>query len=410
MSLAAFQAGFAKALLDPDAAHALASQPAFAVYRNTVMKGCIDALEANYPSVARLVGRDWFRAAAAVHAAAQLPRDARMLDYGDGFADFLAGFEPARELPYLPGVAHLDRCWTQAHAAADAEAIDGAWLAALPPEALGDLRLAPHPAARWHWFADAPIYTIWQRNRSASDDHDDIEWRGEGALLTRAHDAVAWRPAGAGRLRLSRRLRRRPDAGRSGQRSSGCAARCRPGRPPRRPSARRRPHCRTRSTGKHAMNQASASVTTAPGTGLRGTWNAVASGLSRLVTPDVLALASRVSIAAIFFLSGRTKVDGFLHITDAAYELFRSEYKLPLVPPEIAAHLAAYAEHLFPVLLVLGLFTRLSALALLGMTLTIQVFVYPDAWPTHLSWAAILLYLAGRGGGTFSLDRLLKIS
>jgi hypothetical protein len=197
MSLAAFQAGFAKALLDPDAAHALASQPAFAVYRNTVMKGCIDALEANHPSVARLVGREWFRAAAAVHVTAQLPRDARMLDYGDGFADFLAGFEPARELPYLPGVAHLDRLWTQAHAAADAEAIDGAWLAALPPEALGDLRLAPHPAARWHWFADVPICTIWQRNRSASDDHDDIEWRGEGALLTRAHDAVAWRPAGA---------------------------------------------------------------------------------------------------------------------------------------------------------------------------------------------------------------------
>jgi putative oxidoreductase len=159
------------------------------------------------------------------------------------------------------------------------------------------------------------------------------------------------------------------------------------------------------------MNQASASLT--PGTndsGLRATWNAFAGGLSRLITHDVLALASRLSIAAIFFLSGRTKVDGFLHITDGAYELFRSEYKLPLIPPEIAAHLAAYAEHLFPVLLVLGLCTRLSALALLGMTLTIQLFVYPDAWPTHLSWAAILLYLAGRGGGTVSLDRVLRLA
>ena len=130
---------------------------------------------------------------------------------------------------------------------------------------------------------------------------------------------------------------------------------------------------------------------------------------TRLVPDDLLALACRFSMAAIFFLSGRTKVEGFLTITDSAYELFRSEYKLPLVPPEIAAHLAAYAEHLFPLLLVLGLFTRLSALALLGMTLTIQLFVYPDAWPTHLSWAAALLYLVGRGPGTFSLDRRLRL-
>ncbi|MEJ8859706.1 DoxX family protein [Variovorax robiniae] len=157
------------------------------------------------------------------------------------------------------------------------------------------------------------------------------------------------------------------------------------------------------------MNHASTTTIAPSTTGLRATWTIVANGLQRLITHDVLAIASRLGIAAIFFMSGRTKVDGFLHITDGAYELFRTEYKLPLVPPEIAAHLAAYSEHLFPVLLVLGLCTRLSALALLGMTLVIEIFVYPDAWPTHLSWAAILLYLAGRGGGTFSLDRLLKI-
>ena len=83
--------------------------------------------------------------------------------------------------------------------------------------------------------------------------------------------------------------------------------------------------------------------------------------------------------------------------------------RLPLLPPEFAAHLAAYAEHLFPLLLVAGLFTRLSALALLGMTAVIQIFVYPDAWPTHLSWAALLLYLAGRGGGPLSIDRLVGL-
>ena len=79
------------------------------------------------------------------------------------------------------------------------------------------------------------------------------------------------------------------------------------------------------------------------------------------------------------------------------------------LPPELAAHLAAYAEHLFPILLVLGLCTRLSALALLGMTAVIQVFVYPDAWPTHLVWATAMLYLVGRGGGALSLDRLLAL-
>lgn len=134
-----------------------------------------------------------------------------------------------------------------------------------------------------------------------------------------------------------------------------------------------------------------------------------AAWLTRLVPDDLLALACRISMAAIFFMSGRTKVEGLLTITSSAYELFRTEYKLPLLAPELAAHLAAYAEHLFPVLLVLGLFTRLSALALLGMTLVIQLFVYPDAWPTHLSWAAALLYLVGRGGGTLSLDRKLRL-
>jgi len=157
------------------------------------------------------------------------------------------------------------------------------------------------------------------------------------------------------------------------------------------------------------MNHVSTTGITPSTTGLRAHWTTIAHGLQRLITHDVLAIAGRLAIAAIFFMSGRTKVDGFLHITDGAYELFRTEYKLPLVPPEIAAHLAAYAEHLFPVLLVLGLFTRLSALALLGLTLTIQLFVYPDAWPTHLSWAGLLLYLVGRGGGALSLDRLLRI-
>lgn len=127
------------------------------------------------------------------------------------------------------------------------------------------------------------------------------------------------------------------------------------------------------------------------------------------VPEALLLIIARFGIAAIFFLSGRTKVEGLIEITPSTYELFNSEYALPFVSPEIAAHAAAYSEHFFPILLVLGLFTRPAAAALLGMTLTIQLFVYPDAWPTHLSWAAILVPLIARGGGTWSLDYLLGL-
>lgn len=127
------------------------------------------------------------------------------------------------------------------------------------------------------------------------------------------------------------------------------------------------------------------------------------------VSGSVLLLVARLGIAAVFFLSGRTKVDGILHITDSTYSLFETEYRLPLLPPAVSAHLATYAEHLFPILLVLGLFSRGAALALLGMTLTIEIFVYPDAWPTHLSWAGLLLPILCRGGGRFSLDHWLGI-
>lgn len=127
-------------------------------------------------------------------------------------------------------------------------------------------------------------------------------------------------------------------------------------------------------------------------------------GLIRFVPESLLLLVARLGIAAVFFQSGRTKVEGLLTIKSSTYQLFASEYALPLVPSDIAARLATGAEHLFPVLLVLGLFTRLSAFALLGMTTVIEIFVYPDAWPTHLSWAGLLLPLVVRGGGTWSLD------
>ena len=130
--------------------------------------------------------------------------------------------------------------------------------------------------------------------------------------------------------------------------------------------------------------------------------------IQRLLPEALLLLVARVAIAAVFFLSGRTKVTGFLELKPSTYTLFSSEYALPLIPPDWAAHLATYAEHLFPLLLVLGLLTRPAAAALLGMTLVIEVFVYPAAWPVHLTWAGLLLPLLAYGGGAWSLDRLIS--
>jgi putative oxidoreductase len=124
----------------------------------------------------------------------------------------------------------------------------------------------------------------------------------------------------------------------------------------------------------------------------------------------VMLLFVRISLAGIFWRSGRTKVDegSWLSVSDTAVFLFEEEYKGVPLPPEFAAYMATYAEHLFPVLLVIGLFTRLSALALLGMTMVIQIFVYPEAWwSVHMIWVALALVLIIRGGGSLSLDQLL---
>lgn len=121
---------------------------------------------------------------------------------------------------------------------------------------------------------------------------------------------------------------------------------------------------------------------------------------------DLIALVARLSIAVVFWRSGETKLDGW-SVSDSAVYLFENEYRLPLIDPWLAAHLAAFAEHVFPVLLVVGLASRFSALALLAMTLVIEIFVYPDAWPTHGTWAACLLFIAARGPGLFSIDALI---
>ena len=120
---------------------------------------------------------------------------------------------------------------------------------------------------------------------------------------------------------------------------------------------------------------------------------------------EVLALLARLSVGTIFLRSCLLKLDGWAGGTTLA--LFREEYMLPVLSPELASYLATGAELSLPVLLFLGLFTRPAALALLGMTLMIEIFVYPNAFDTHGVWAVALLYLAKFGPGRLALDRLL---
>lgn len=158
----------------------------------------------------------------------------------------------------------------------------------------------------------------------------------------------------------------------------------------------------------------SPAATPAAGLGRLIAW---AYGLFARIPRSLVALLARFSIAAVFWNSGQTKVTGLAlnfvtgefalgwpHLSDSALALFQDEYKLPFIAPAIAAPMAAFAEHLFPLLLLIGLGTRLSALGLLGMTLVIQLFVYPGAYATHGTWAALLLYLVSQGPGVFSID------
>lgn len=120
----------------------------------------------------------------------------------------------------------------------------------------------------------------------------------------------------------------------------------------------------------------------------------------------IIAVAARIAVAGVFWTSARLKVDGFA-LKDSTYFLFEYEYALPLIPSDWAAVMGTIAEHVFPIMLILGLGTRFGALGLLVMTAVIQTFVYPGAWNLHLLWATGMLYLIIRGPGVLSLDHLI---
>jgi putative oxidoreductase len=128
--------------------------------------------------------------------------------------------------------------------------------------------------------------------------------------------------------------------------------------------------------------------------------------LAERIPYSFIAVISRFAVADVFWRSGQTKVSG-LSIREGTFYLFRDEYKVPLLAPDVAAYLSTIGEHVFPILLFVGLASRLSALGLFGMTMVIQLFVVPGGWPEHILWLSLLTLIVARGPGAISLDHII---
>jgi hypothetical protein len=205
--LALFEASFARALLDlgQPVPHGVTSENGatstrrFAVHRNNVVAGLVKALQTRFPAVEKIVGEEFFAAMARLFVAQRPPRTPVLAMYGDEFADFIAAFEPARELAYLADVARLEAARTRAYHAADAVPIDTSRFAAIDPHALGDIRIDLHPSIEIV-RSSHPIVTIWAMNSGERELSPIGSWHGEDALAVRPYLDVEVRvlpPGGA---------------------------------------------------------------------------------------------------------------------------------------------------------------------------------------------------------------------
>jgi len=156
----------------------------FSVYRNNVAVSLISAMEARFPVTRRLVGEEFFRAMARSFTARHRPANAVIIHYGAGFADFIADFEPARDLPYLADVARLENAWVEAYHSADADPVSLCALAQIDPADFAALRFAPHPAARL-LRSDHPVGSIWAAHQGEGEVTPPQKWEPEAMLVTR---------------------------------------------------------------------------------------------------------------------------------------------------------------------------------------------------------------------------------
>jgi hypothetical protein len=206
-SLAEVQAEFAAALRDPMTAAPAGlvgpdREPAprrFAVYRNNVIVGFVNALRAGFPVIERIVGGDFFQAMARAYALIEPPGSPVLMDYGASFADFVARFAPAASLPYLPDVARIERAWREAYHAADAEPLAAEDLAAIDCDDIAGLRLELHPSLRL-LRSPFPAQTIWTMNAAGGEVRPVDLAQAEDTLIVRPDAEVAVRqvpPGGA---------------------------------------------------------------------------------------------------------------------------------------------------------------------------------------------------------------------
>ena len=198
--------------------------PGLSVYRNTITKGCVDALADNFPTVRALVGEEWFTGAAVLFSRECPPEHAALLDYGAAFPAWLGRFEPAADLPYLAGVAHLDRLWTEALFAAEAPVLGAAALASLAPDTLAAARVRLHPSLRLATF-DAGVPGLWLAAR-AGDDALELAETPQTLLLIRRAGAVSSRIASEAEAAFLRACRKGDTLGRAAERTADVEPSC----------------------------------------------------------------------------------------------------------------------------------------------------------------------------------------
>lgn len=194
LSLGQFQDAFIEALYHRPAPQlaAIADQAAFAVYRNSVLAGAVEALRGNFPSVEALVGPGWMQDAAAAYAQRTPPGDPRLIHYGAAFPDFLEPLQYRYNVPYLADVARLDFAWCEAFAAPQEPSLALTDLAGMTATDLANTCLAPRSSVRWRWFARHPVFTLWHHSREGLSWPQHQPWVAEGALLSGTQEGVAY--------------------------------------------------------------------------------------------------------------------------------------------------------------------------------------------------------------------------
>ena len=411
-----FAAAFSPALLDPQSElPTVVTGPnekiaikRYNVYRNNVTVSLINALAAIFPATERITGVEFFRAMARFHIRATPPTSPLLFEYGRDFPGFIERYEYARPMPWLADIARLERAWLDAYHAADRETLTSEALAAIPSNGLADAIFVPHPATRIFRSNFAAV-SIFAANRTEAPVGPIEAIAPEDALITRPGlDVVVRRLPEGGAVFLTHLV--------LGETLGEAAAAAFEAEPLIRSFRQYRRDDRSGrvygNSMRRSMRTTANRCAAASGAVLQiGMLADRLTGMVRFIAqPSLVQLVLRFGLAVPFWRSGILKWDGFLHLNDAAVDLFTSEFMLhlpggpyPYPAPATMAFLSGCAEIVFPVLLVFGFATRFAATGLLFMTSIVELTV-PDGWPVHITWAAMALGIMAWGPGRLSID------